>query len=513
MTFSDLIHQATLEKQLLDIFPKTLFETLKLPLSTHPTIYQGLPRYSQPYYPKNLFVKKEFSNLAILKKRCLDKALLSLYNQCNLYESHNLLLFTYVIPGGLGDYFAQQFLKKLLKKTFPFLKISTISLIHETAPLQCIEQSIEDHFIRFSSLEDLKSNPFSEKLLYLLRNASLILQIPTFYPYWDLLIAKIKQTPFNKISFPKVETIGEYGFINSKEFYPTRSTRCLGLHFLEYGLLLDKNPSISTKNLDFLLKGKALSEYRASTHFYFAYLCTEYGHHLYLYSIALYLMKDERNIDLCTPDIGLFLKAIENSPSLFEKTHIKEIQIYYKDKCCVHSIQETGKVLRIFHTGPLVHEEFQLYLKLSEEPVGIRGNSSLSEVISLNKAYFYDMLEHNKLLYDGLIAMARTHTPHALKLLELYSPHPEIQHLDASHSCAELMQTTPALEELKLLNKKISEEHCANIHLENMVSRSLNHYENSSLEDQESSLVTAFIDEKISFEDLISTLRKLIQDV
>ena len=491
-SFPDLIYHATLEKQLIEAFPKDLFEKLHLPLSTYPTIYQGLPRYSQLHYPKHLFVKQEFSDLSILKKRFVDKALLSIYNQCTLCKSHSIVLFTYVIPGGLGDYFAQQLLKKTLQKAFPFLTISTISLIHRTAPLQSAKENKEDHLVYFSSLEEIT---IPKALLQLLRNASLILQIPTFYPHWNLLIEQLKTLP-SPLPFPKTETIGEYGFINSKEFYPTTSTRCLGLHFLEYGLLLES----TSQKVNFNLKKPKIS-----THFYFAYLCTEYGHKLYLYSLLLYLTKDKKNIDICTPDIGLFLKAIENHAQVFQETHIKEIQIYYKDKYSSLPIQESGKILRIIHTGHLSHEEFKLYLQQCEQPIGIRGNSSLSEVISLNKTYFYDLLEHNTVLYYGLIAMARTHTPHAVKLLELYKKHEDP--LKAAHLCAELMQNTPALEELKLLNEKIHQKHCANTHLENIVSRALKHYENSSLENQESLTIKAFIDKKISFEELIIKLR------
>lgn len=509
-SFTDLVYHATLENQLIELFPKDLFKKLQLPLSTSLTIYQGLPRYSKPSYPRHVFVKQEFSDLSVLKKRCIDKALLSVYNQRPLYNAHSITLFTYVVPGGLGDYFANQFLKKTLKKKFPFLKISTICLIHKTAPLKGIEETQDDHLIYFSSQEDLQPHFFTKALLKLLRNSSMIVQIPTFYPYWDLLLTTLKSIP-SSLSFPKMETIGEYGFINSKDFYPTTNARCLGLHFLEYGLLLEdfKTNSHLTMlpkdTLKLLLKEKTLHGYKSSTHFYFAYLCTDYGHYLYLYSLLLYLAKDKENIDLCTPDIGLFLKAIDKNISLFQEAHIKEIQIYYKDKCSCLTIQETGKTLRLIHTGHLNHEQFKLYLALSEEPVGIRGNLSLSEIISLNKTYFYDLLEHNIILYYGLIAMARTHTPDALKLLELYEQKEDP--LKAAYKCAALMQDTPAFQELKLLNEKIYQEHSAGVHLENIVSRSLNHYENSSLENQESSLVKAFINNKLSFEDLIIKLR------
>lgn len=510
-SFPDLIYHATLEKQLLELFPQDLFEKLKLPSSTHLNIYQGLPRYSEPNYPKHLFVKQEFSDLSILKKYCVNKALLSTYSNLEFHLTHSLTLFTYVVPGGLGDYFAQQLLKKILREKFPFLKISTITLIHKTAPLQGIENSSEDHFIYFSSKEELQAHLFPKELLELLRNSSLIIQIPTFFPYWSHLITTLKTKP-SFLPFPKTETIGEYGFINSKDFYPTTDAKCLGLHFLEYGLLLEKLPQkVSFENikiLPLLLNHTSLEDYKHSTHFYFAYLCTDYGHRLYLYTLLLYLSKDQKNIDLCSPDIGLFLKAIETSKQVPMDAGIKEIQIYYKNHYSAITIQETGKILRLIHTGYLEHKEFKLYLTLSEEPVGIRGNLSLSEVISLNKSYFYDLLEHNTILYYGLIAMARAHAPNALKLLELYEK--DKDPLDVSYLGAELMQRTNALEELKQLNELIKEKHLANIHLENMVIRNLIHYEKSSLEKQESSLLKDFLNETISFQLLITELRKKI---
>jgi hypothetical protein len=510
-SFSHLLYHATLEKELLETFPKPLFEQLNLPSSTHLQIYQKLPRFSTPEYPNHLLVKKEFSDLAILKRKCLDKALLSLYASYSPSQAHHILLLTYVIPGGLGDFFTQKSLQALLKKAFPSLNITTLSFVHMTAPL-CLSKkeeknSLEDHILRFSSLEDLRKQLFSEKYLSLMKTASLILQIPTLYPDWDLLITALENYLNKGEKTPRIETIGEYGFINSKDFYPTTDARCLGLHFLEYGLLLD--PPSQEPSTPFTFPHEhVLPKRKDNIRLFFAYLCTEYGHSLYLYTLLLYLKEDSQDIVLYTPDIGLFLKAIHSAEEFFKDVSLKNIHIYYKDKYSCLSIQEEGKHLYLIHTGSLDHQTFKQYLSRSEEPIGIRGNRSLSEVISLNKTYFYDLLDHNTNLYEGLLAIASATMPHAAQLLRLYKPSKQHTALEAAYLCVNLMTHTPALEELRLLNKKIQEEHSANTHLENLVARSLMLYENPSLEAKERDLIAHFIDKTISFEDLILSLRK-----
>lgn len=488
--FEDLSYHATLESQLLEDLSLEQFEKLDLPLSTYPKTHQLLPRTSSKK------ISAPFSSLPIIKKRLLDKAILSLYQNYGKNESHSISLLTYVVPGGLGDYFFQKLAKQLLEKAFPLSHFYSHFFIHRSAP-ETILKNTEEITV-FDNAHDL--HPARCSIASKLSSSQLVLQLPTFYPY-SLLLAKM----LSPHTF--MESIGEYGFIHARSFHPSTHTRVLGLHPLEHGLLLEDfssfHPEIKNKHLKPLLSNR-----NEKSHLYFAYLCTEYGYELYLYTIILLHAKDSCNIDLFTIDIGPYLQIL--SKGLVKTPGIKEILIIYHDYIATYPISSSGKTLRLIHTGPLDHSDFKSLLHLSKEPVGVRGNLSLTEVISMNKAYLYDPLDHNLSLYYSLKALAKERAPAIFESLSSFKKQGSA--IDAAEKLCNAIEKAQALEAFKAFNSILQEEHSANIHLINLVSRSLFYYKNPKLLVLEKQLIAAYLKKQLSFEDFILKLRSMINN-
>jgi len=401
-----------------------------------------------------------------------------------------------VIPGGLGDYFASQAVINYLQDQFPSFSFYFIALMHTSSPHTLLQKKDSDHILLFSSPEDILPQTFPSHVLEKLRNADIILQIPTLYPHLDQLLPLLQHK-----CYPTVTTIGEYGFICSPPFYPNTDTRCLGLHFLELGMLLAKAKASMTlaqvkdKNLLSLLLGShSIERYLHTTNLYFGYLCTEQGFVCYLQAVLAAALPSPSNIDICLVDIGPLLPKLSSMQPLLQQSGIKTLEIFYKGSLSTFPVQAEGKHLRIIHTGSLDHETFQLLMHISSDPVGVRGNLSLSEAVASDKAYIYDPLEHNMTLYHGLLSIAKAHTKVAAQLLEH----------GKSFSFAK------ALQELKILNKKLQQEHNALPHIANLVAKLLLHRKKTSMKKQESLLTEAFAAGSISLETCLTHIKKLI---
>jgi hypothetical protein len=468
----------------------------------YPKIYRELPA-------QNGNVKESFSDLACLKLHWIDKAILSLYE--NVRVPHlSIVIFTWVMPPGLGDWIAQQEIAALIKKRYPFLQVHLVTLFHRSVqelPL-CDFPSFT-----FSYEENLHCDFFPSEVWQLFRSAALILQLPTYYPFTDLLLEKIRK---NHPKFPHYELIGEYGFIDSPHFHPKTGARCMGLHFLEKGVIIKEGEkpftefSFKNKTLEhFFLEGK-----ENRSRFYLAYLLTDRGMTIYFEAILLAFAQDCRDIDFCFTDIGFFLRKKETLTPFLKNQGVREVVFYLHSECFSLAIQENGKRMRLLHLPSLSSSDFQQLMHLSDEPIGCRGDQSFSLSVSLEKAFFYDPPQHARAFLHDLIALAERRIceyPATIALfklcLKILGPVEEEQ---LACEMARLLADRELLFGFKKVNAIIRKEHAVNLPLLNLVARALTHFHKPALAIKEGEVIQHFLDGKISLKECARSIKASI---
>jgi hypothetical protein len=503
INFHHLVEQSLLEQHLQRVFAEQDFIDLHLPLSTFPLIQQGLPRDLDPSSASFLQVKTGFGDLNILKKRILDKPTLYQYRHNPILKDLSIVIVTYVVPGGFGDYFAQSYLKKMLKQRFQGVDICSVIFIEKNYS-QKVKNDEDEILYAFNAAEELKPQYFNQRLKRLFKKACIVFEIPTPFPFKKELQLLSSQASYMQI--------GEYGFIQSALYEPKSSSRCLGLHFLEYGLFIENASKISLENFSnfeistYLFSSKDPLSYLKSNDMYFSYLATHYGVIFYLYLVIYLSFYQDKIIDLLCIDIGPFLKVIESEIERLKNLPIKTIEIFYKNNRSVLNLNSKGLHLRIIHTGHLNHKDFQILLQASKEPVGIRGNLSLSEAIGMQKSFFYDPLRHNYPVYYELLSLAKLHHEDVFLWIQLFKPTLE-PHVAAQKGAA-LIRQNGFQKAFKNFLSYINTHLKADEHLINIVCKELTNNQNPGLRKKELKLTSLFIEEKISFLDFIKTLQK-----
>ena len=135
--------------------------------------------------------------------------------------------------------------------------------------------------------------------LEILRTSDLVLQLPTFYPFFEELREAVESITFS-LPPPKWSSIGEYGFLESKWYHPQSGNRSMGLHFLEKGVMVkplshQTEASFSQLESHELLQWmfntgtpgpQEIEQYKNEHHFYLAYLTSPIGGAVYLHALA-----------------------------------------------------------------------------------------------------------------------------------------------------------------------------------------------------------------------------------
>src|SRR3990167_4847459 len=130
-----------------------------------------------------------------------------------------------------------------------------------------------------------------------LSKRSAIVQLPTYYPHFDSMVDKLKGMDGG--TMPTIESVGEYGFLESNWFHPKSHNHSMGLHFLEKGVLVRKPLEASWRDIS---NPDLLRMRNPENLFYLAYLSTQIGGAIYLHALLKSLQQDDRSIDLCVPD-------------------------------------------------------------------------------------------------------------------------------------------------------------------------------------------------------------------
>jgi hypothetical protein len=492
-----------------------------------PRIYRGLPRVYHRDDPSRSAIKEEFTHLSRLRKLSVDRAVFSLYEA--MTERPKVAILVWVIPDGMGDWIAA---------------LETAQALEREAQVQIIAVSawdlsssrFETQVIRFA--KDPKEVVFPDEVVKSLREADLILQIPTFSAGFEELLKKIKERT-SSYPMPQIEQIGEYGYLESSWFHPNTVRRSMGLHMLEKGIFIKKSEPASFEELEDrklseqILGGLRGGQYLEKTHFHFAYLSTHIGGAIYLHALLKMWEKDEKGIDLCTPDIGWFIQGIEKveGASRFASYGISKIEVWVKGELFNIQVQEEGKVLRVISPGLTGTNDVRRLMFLSEGWIGVRGNQSLSEVIATGKPFFYDGREHARYFMKDLMALAQNRLashPFALRLFRatneafLWNLPPETEEwVDETHFQSEekrgwqelalemgtCLQNPTTQEGFNKFMKIVTEEYAFNPFLLQLVRRERAHRANPALAREEERLMGLYGDGIISFTALVKNLK------
>ena len=525
-----------LELKLLQSFLLKEFAQLGL-AAYYPRIYRGLPRLYFRERPSLSRVKTAFAHLPTLKKCMVQKALFSLYSAYQP-EAGRVVLFTWVIGDGFGDWVAAREIGRILEEAFPQLEIDYVALI----PKRYEGLQMEGERVVFYE-GDCPLSLFNEEQWRSLKSADLVLQTPTFYPHTNELMRVLeKEAPFVKF-----EHLGEYGYVESGWFHPKSGGYSMGLHFLEKGILTRKIPHLGFAGvenrllLQWLFNGETpgpaeVEQYERKNHFYLAYLSSPLGGKMYLHALLKSLERDEKSIDICTPHLGWFIEHLEeckrlNISPIHESLKVGRIEVWQEDRVYSEKLISGGKVVRILSPGTLSQRDFQALLSVSGEFVAVRGNQSFSEVVSMNKAFFYDCGPHGRYFVKDLAALGECRTAShrgtlaSLRLMtrgilsqlpneegawvdEVYFQQEEpFDWFDASQTIGVALQDGDTIAGFKKLNRIMAEELSCNPFILHLVQRFFAHKQDPVMSYYEEKQLDLFITDHQSFKSLIENMR------
>ncbi|HEX2583175.1 MAG TPA: hypothetical protein VHL30_03570 [Chlamydiales bacterium] len=481
-----------------------------------PKIYRGLPRL---YHREDLgrsSIKKNFRNLVDLKRLTVDRAVFSLYEGKIPLCSRKIGILTHVLPDGWGDWVAGMEAASILAAKWPFLEIHLFAASSKELPCENLPFAVH----QFPLEEPPKQ----------LNEMDFLLQIPTLFP------EKIRL-------MPNVEKIGEYGFLESQWFHPKSGNRSMGLHVLEKGIFIRKIgrgsfAEIEKKTLlQTLFKTETpspleIEAYRQKKHFHLAYLATPRGGAIYLHSLLKMHERDEKDIDLCCPDLRWLIRRLqEENHLLVQPFGVREIEVLFEGQVHRIPIGDLGKTVRILSPGLLSQADMRRLISLSEDWIAVRGNQSLSEVISAKKAFFYDGCNHARYFVKDLSALAENRLYEhrgALRAFRMMGqaflwnlPEDVAEWVEESHFQREerlpwfeiatelgaSLQEQDTLVGFKKICTLISEEHSFSPFLCHLLERELFHAENPLVREAEEQLVQLYATAQISFSTLVKNLR------
>ncbi len=516
-----------IEKILMEAFPLQEFIDLGL-TRYYPRIYRGLPRLYHRDHPSQSHIKKNFTHLPSLKKQAVSRALFSLYGKIPVRGRVTLL--TWVMGDGWGDYTAAMEVQRILHARLPELELHWVALVQGKMATRLVYP--EGSMILLYE-GDCQLETFTPEALALLRSSDLILQMPTFYPHTEELL-RVLQAMESSDPMPKMECVGEYGFLESSWFHPKSKGYSMGLHFLEKGILVRKACQASWDDV----KNEQLLRWRyPESRFYLAYLSTPIGGAIYLHSLLKALEQEERGIDICTPDLAWFVQFVDRQnkagrPVLEWDVGVESLEVCYEEQTYSISISPRGKKVRLLCPRSITQSDFRALLALSEEWVAVRGNQSFSEALSQGKAFFYDGREHARYLIKDLVAVAENRIsshPTTLSCIRaiaqgfLYNlPVQEEEWVDETFfqpieewtsialQIGLALQDPETVAGYKKLNRVFAEEFTANSFLCHLVQRALSHRKAPDLAALEASGFALFASQSQSFVQFMQTLSEAI---
>ncbi|MES2344417.1 MAG: hypothetical protein V4494_00560 [Chlamydiota bacterium] len=366
-----------------------------------PKVLRGLPRLYKWQETSISKVKSHFDDMEVLKKRYTEKIALKKFSGKMPPKGAHVVLFTWVMEDGWGDYYTQLDAATILQEAFPGIQLTLITLIHKNKSPPEEKNRFTHHVFKYTgkARNEIIYEEFGEEVYALIKNASLLLQLPTFFPHTLSLLEKVENQP-------RHELIGECGFIDSAWFHPKNGAHCMGLHFLEKGIIIKKMPASPLKpcfNLD--------------------YTKTKRGNYVFLHILLKALEHDTRDITIATPSLQLYITRLENGlKDILKRFGIRELVIHFEQSICPITVNTTGKKLIVHHVNQKPHQKFLNDVVATDQLVGCTGDGSISEALSAGKPFFYDPPLHKRNFLKDLIALAedRLHDyPETIAFLKL----------------------------------------------------------------------------------------------
>ncbi len=441
----------------------------------------GLPEDTIPSFHSNS-IEHEYK---LQKKHLIFKAFYSRYRSNEIQHKGPIVLFTWVIAGGLGDLSMQIVSKKLLQSALPSSNIITIALVEKSA---FIPKQLQKEITYLHRYNQSDYTPLPKDIINIMHSGSLLLQMPTHYPHFNKIIQGSKSN---------YQLIGEYGFITTKEFSPTTNAICMGLHSLEKGILIKKKPK--QQNLMHLIP---------TNNYYFCYLITKRGFTIYLSMILHKEMGKPDDIHFVNFSLHKFLPVLEKFP--FKEFHIKNVLIHDAHKTATLKVNATGKSIHIHHLTNIAGENLHNLMIQSNEPVGIRGDQTFSEAISFEKLFFYDALKHARPFMKDLHSLALNHTTQnsALEIfikLQQSSYQEQEEWMLIGKLLADQCNNNQLKKEYLLFAQLIRSRHNFNKSFVDLVKAKLLYHQNPILRKQDQSIISSYVNNQITFVDLIKS--------
>lgn len=509
-------------------------------------MYRGLPRYYRQQRPADSYVKRNFTHLPTLKRLAAEKAIFRLYSEKSP-ESAKVSFFSWVIGDGWGDYIAGMESIEILKCRFPDLQLGWVVLFPKHLGSPPVPRGVKTHLIYYE--KDYPISLITREPLEILRTSDLIFQINTIYPYFDDLRTILEAIPFSSPQ-PKWLSIGEYGFLESKWYHPKSGNRCMGIHFLEKGIIIKppQHPNFTAsfseiENQELLYKlfntstpgPQEIEQYRKEHHFYLSYLTSPIGGMVYIHALIKAHEIDQKGIDLCCPDISWLDHLIEMQARAGQPILEAEgvgLELHLPSKVVQLVEKAKGKKIRIFAMPGISPTDFHLLTHLSGEWVAIRGNQSFSEVVSVNKGFFFDGRDHLRYFLKDLLALAENRIGAHRSTLEVlrgmgkaflhnlpmgrgeWVEETNFQEREPWKEIAlkigAALQDPDCLAGFKKLNRIISEEHAFNDFLCHLVQREVCHRNEPKTALLEEESIRPFAEGSIPLSQALMNLKNMI---
>lgn len=439
--------------------------------SDHLQCIRGVPEVLIEHFFHQRFIPPPFNDPTCIRQIEFDKALLPLYRRRIEGE---VTLFTWVMPGGMGDYYSSLFMCDLLKKACPEIAVQSVYVVHESQKNSVFEGDI----IWYRNDDELISEECIERVRKHLPPKGVVIQIPTCIPFWERI----------KGDFSAATTIGEYGFLDSTWCHPLTGNRAMGLHGLEYGIMIKET------------QPPQMNQTRSN--FFVGYLVSERGYRLYLRAIAEFCRMRREDITVALPGFFKWPSALKDDPKLYpflKDRGIRALKITVDGYCSTHQLQEGGKTMHVQHMPVLSQEAYSTALLNSETFFAVRGNQSFTEALSLRKPFFFDGPPHAKPFIKDLIALVdeRIGSVQLSQFVRLFLQDPKVaekefrdvrflqeeeEDLDAKGILFAQLIQDPALKKgFEKLCDWITSKHNANETLVAIVCRTLFHAKNTSL--------------------------------
>lgn len=515
-----------IEGKILEAFPQNEFPLKML---------RGLPRVYKRENPSTSHIKHSFSHLPSLKRLGAEKFLLPLYDKITIPKDTKICVFTHVLADGFGDLIAHKETVSILKNRFQDASIKSIVSLPKRFSAKDCDLDPTAIIVPYK-----KNTTLPKKVLKELLASDLILSIPTHHPQIDEI----------KKEAPSTLCIGQYGFIESDIFHPKSGHTSMGLHFLEKGILIRNGQkkgdfrALKNETLLYTLFGTLapqsidIDSYLVSHKLHLAYLVSPMGGAIYLNALLKAAARDERTIDICTPDIGWFIEytkrqSREKKPFFSGDFGIQELEIHFAGKIHRKKIQDTGKKVRILCSGPLSNEDFTTLMRLSEEFVAVRGDQSFSEAVSANRMFFYDGAPHARYFVKDLTALSENRLRNNKEALTLFRcigkafsynrtesedawvEETHFQAIEPWEEIANLLSKAllkrDTLLGCKQLNQIIRSEYSFNETLCQIVSREISYRLNPKLASEEKKEIDAFVRGDKPLKQILTKLKELHQ--